>query len=87
MPSAVRADKGWNQTIVRTERGDELMELAQKKRVLEFRDVPEVNLERLKKASVNKKRNGVRNIVALTGGKGDLSYLTPSAELFAGLID
>ena len=80
-------DKGWNQTIVRTEKGAALLELARIKGVLEFREVPEFNLERLKKASVGKKRTGVGNIVSLTGDPGNLQYLTPSVGMFAGLMD
>ena len=37
------------------------MEMAQEKGILEFIDVPEGNLERLKKAALNKKRTGGRN--------------------------
>jgi coenzyme F420 hydrogenase subunit beta len=79
-------DKGWNQTIVRTEKGAALLELARLQGVLEFRDVPEGNLERLRKASLNKKRTGVKNIAAQTGSMDDLGYLTPSAELYKGLL-
>ena len=78
-------DKGWNQTIVRTQKGAELLGIARNKGVLEFKDVPEGNLERLKKASLNKKRTGIANIVALTGDRENLGYLAPSAEMFASL--
>lgn len=80
-------DRGWNQTIVRTEKGAALLELARETGVLEFKEVPETNLDKLKKASLGKKRSGVRNIAALTGGKDDLAYLAPSAELFSALLD
>jgi coenzyme F420 hydrogenase subunit beta len=45
----------WNQVIVRTARGRELLELARGKGVLEFKEVPAGNLEKLKAASLNKK--------------------------------
>jgi coenzyme F420 hydrogenase subunit beta len=48
--------RSWNQVIVRTERGLDLLEAARRRGVLEFRDVPEGNLERLKAASMGKKR-------------------------------
>lgn len=80
-------DKGWNQVIVRTEKGAALLDLARKKGVLEFMDVPEANLERLKKASLNKKRTGIANIAALTGSRRDLGYLSPSAKLFEGIAE
>ena len=75
-------DKGWNQVIVRTERGQRLLELAREKGVLEFRETPETGLEKLKGASLGKKRTGVRNLREHTGGLG---YLEPSAALFEGL--
>lgn len=78
-------DKGWNQTIIRTEQGKRLLEKARTKGVLEFKEAPPGALAKLKGASLSKKRSGVRNIRALTGRPGDLSYLTPSAGLFAGL--
>lgn len=80
-------DKGWNQVIVRSDKGASLLELARLKGVLEFREVPAFNLDRLKKASINKKRMGIENIIALTGDRRDLQYLTPSAEMFKGLMD
>ncbi len=46
----------WNQVIVRTKRGGDLLELARRRGVLEFRDVPEGNLEKLKAAALGKKR-------------------------------
>jgi hypothetical protein len=42
--------------LVRTERGMELLELARSRGVLEFRAVPEGNLEKLEAASLGKKR-------------------------------
>ncbi len=48
-------DKEWNQVIVRTEKGQRLLDLARERGVLEFKEVPEGNLEKLKKASQNKK--------------------------------
>lgn len=78
-------DKGWNQVIVRTEKGMKLLELAREKGVLEFKDVPETGLDKLKKASLGKKRTGVKNLCELTGSENDLGYLNPSIELFQGL--
>ncbi len=75
-------DKGWNQVIIRTEKGQRLLDLARKKGVLEFKDPSAGGLEKLKGASMGKKRTGVKNLQALTGGLG---YLEPSAALFQGL--
>ena len=78
-------DKGWNQVIVRSEKGMKLLELAREKGVLEFKDIPETGLNKLKNASMGKKRTGVRNLRQLTGKEEDLGYLNPSAELFKNL--
>jgi coenzyme F420 hydrogenase subunit beta len=56
LPEGWEEARFWNQVIVRTKRGGDLMELARSKGVLEFREVPAGNLEKLKAASMNKKR-------------------------------
>lgn len=78
-------DKGWNQVIVRSEKGRQLLELARRKGVLEFKEVPEGGLEKLKGASLGKKRTGVRNLRQLSGDEEDLGYLNPCKELFQAL--
>ncbi len=55
LPEGWKEAKSWNQVIVRTSKGQKLIEIAREKGILEFRDVPEGNLGRLKKASLNKK--------------------------------
>lgn len=78
-------DKGWNQVIVRSEKGEQLLNLAREKGVLEFKDPMEGGLEKLKKASQGKKRTAVKNLRQLTGSPEDLGYLNPSRELFKDL--
>ncbi len=78
-------DKGWNQVIVRSEKGAQLLELAREQGVLEFKDVPETGLDKLKGASMGKRRTGIRNLRQLTGSETDLGYLSPSAALFENL--
>jgi coenzyme F420 hydrogenase subunit beta len=56
LPGGWDEARHWNQVIVRTARGAELLELARRRGVLEFREVPAGNLERLKAASLRKKR-------------------------------
>ena len=75
-------DKHWNQLIVRTEKGQKLLDLAREKGVLECREVPETGLDKLKGASLGKKRTGAKHLRERTG---DLGYLEPSAALFEGL--
>jgi coenzyme F420 hydrogenase subunit beta len=59
LPEGWETARSWNQVIVRTRRGLDLLELARRRRVLEFREVPEGNLEKLKAASLNKKKAAV----------------------------
>ncbi len=75
-------DKGWNQVIVRSEKGQRLLDLAREKGVLEFKEAMEGGLDKLRKASQGKKRTAVRNLRQLTGDPEDLGYLNPSKELF-----
>lgn len=58
LPEGWDTARFWNQVIVRTERGADLLDLARRRGVLEFRDVPKGNLEKLKAASLSKKRKG-----------------------------
>jgi coenzyme F420 hydrogenase subunit beta len=79
-------DQGWNQLLVRTARGEELVELARKTGVLEFKEVPAGNLDKLRRASLGKKRTGVRNLTEKSGSPDDLGYLNPSAALLRKLL-
>ncbi|MBU4372124.1 MAG: Coenzyme F420 hydrogenase/dehydrogenase, beta subunit C-terminal domain [Proteobacteria bacterium] len=56
LPEGWEAARSWNQVIVRTKRGMDLLELARRRGVLEFRDPPAENLEKLKAASLGKKK-------------------------------
>jgi coenzyme F420 hydrogenase subunit beta len=69
LPEGWEEARFWNQVIVRTETGQKLMALAQNKGVLEFREVPEGNLDRLKKASLSKKRAGAEKLETLCSKK------------------
>jgi coenzyme F420 hydrogenase subunit beta len=59
LPEGWEEARMWNQTVVRSEEGKKLMALARKQGVLEFREVPEGNLKKLKEASLNKKKNAI----------------------------
>jgi coenzyme F420 hydrogenase subunit beta len=74
-PEGWAVDKGWNQVIVRSDTGQALLELARTRGILEFKPVPEGNLEKLKAASMNKKKNCVRHLSEKTGDPGELIYL------------
>ncbi|UCF82958.1 MAG: Coenzyme F420 hydrogenase/dehydrogenase, beta subunit C-terminal domain [Desulfobacteraceae bacterium] len=75
LPEDWEVARSWNQLIVRTQIGHELMELARSRGTLEFRDVPEENLDKLKKASMNKKSMAVKNLAEKSGSSGNLLYL------------
>jgi coenzyme F420 hydrogenase subunit beta len=75
LPEGWGEARHWNQILVRTREGEELLALAKTRGVLEFRDVPEGNLDRLKQASMNKKRAAIRNLVKRSGSEEDLIYL------------
>ncbi|MFA5324113.1 MAG: Coenzyme F420 hydrogenase/dehydrogenase, beta subunit C-terminal domain, partial [Smithella sp.] len=65
----------WNQLIVRTERGKDLVDLAVKRGVLEIREAPVECLRELKEAAVKKKKGALRNIIQKTGSAKNLLYL------------
>ncbi len=65
----------WNQLIVRTEKGRELVELAVKKGVLEIREAPAESLKELKDAAVRKKKEALKNIIRKSGSTKNLLYL------------
>jgi coenzyme F420 hydrogenase subunit beta len=87
LPEGWDEAKSWNQIIVRTDIGDKLIELAKKRRVLEFRSVPEGNLDRLKQAALEKKKRAVMNLAKKSGNNQDLIYLDytdPDFSRFVG---
>jgi len=76
-------DRKWNQIIVRSARGEELLELARRRGVLEFRDPPATALDKLKGASLGKKRTAVRTLREIGEGLG---YLEPVREELESLL-
>jgi coenzyme F420 hydrogenase subunit beta len=74
-PEGWEVARGWNQVIVRTPAGQELLELARSRGLLEFREMPDGNLERLKRASWKKKKTGIRHLTEMSGSPKDLLYL------------
>jgi coenzyme F420 hydrogenase subunit beta len=85
LPEGWEVARSWNQVIVRTQIGHELMELARSRGALEFRDVPEENLDKLKKASMNKKRMAVKNLSEKSGSPVNLLYLDSNDPVFRTL--
>jgi len=75
LPEGWDQAKHWNQVIARTDLGIDLINLAKKKNILEFREVPAGALEKVKEASVKKKQTAVKNLQAKTQNKDDLIYI------------
>jgi coenzyme F420 hydrogenase subunit beta len=65
----------WNQLIVRTAKGKELVELAVKSGALEIREASAESLQELKKAAMEKKNTALRNIIRKSGSAKNLLYL------------
>lgn len=80
-PEGWEVDRGWNQVLVRTEKGQALLDLARAKGVLEFKEVPPENLNKLKAASLGKKNTCVAQLEAVSGSKDDLIYTEREAVL------
>jgi coenzyme F420 hydrogenase subunit beta len=74
-------DRGWNQVLVRTEKGQELLDLARSKGVLDFKEVPPENLDKLKAASLGKKNTCIAQLEEVSGRKDDLIYTRREAVL------
>ena len=65
----------WNQLIVRTAKGRELVELAVKRGILEVREATVGSLKELKDAAVRKKKEALKNIIQKSGSIKNLLYL------------
>lgn len=74
-PEGWEVDKGWNHVIVRSEAGHQLLDLARAKGVLEFKEAPEGNLEKIKKAAQGKKAACMENLRAKFGDGSESIYI------------
>jgi len=72
---AADEQSGWNQLIIRSGRGRDLIDLAVKRGVLEIREAPAESLHELKAAAVEKKKNALKNIIRKSGSAKRLLYL------------
>jgi len=78
---AVEGIPGWNTVILRTAKGQELLEQARKAGMIEVTDIPRANLKHLQEASLLKKKRALENIVKRTGSKENLLYLRGAEAL------
>jgi len=77
---------GWNNVIIRTKAGAELMDIARKKGAVETQPIPIESLTHLKKVALNKKKRALSNIIAKTGDKKNLLYLGLSESMVNELL-
>jgi coenzyme F420 hydrogenase subunit beta len=87
LPEDWEVARSWNQVIVMTQIGHKLMKIARSRGTLEFRDVPKENLDKLKMASMNKKRMAVKNLSLKSGSSGNLLYLDSRDPVFRTLFE
>ncbi|MBU1206199.1 MAG: Coenzyme F420 hydrogenase/dehydrogenase, beta subunit C-terminal domain [Proteobacteria bacterium] len=87
LPEGWKVARGWNQVLVRTQIGQELIDLARSRGLLELRDIPEGNWEKLQRASVNKKRAAIQNLVQRSGSSQDLLYLDYQDPLLRNFME
>ena len=64
----------------------EIVEGAEKKGLIEIREIPKENLTRLERASLSKKRRALDRIIQKTGSVDDLLYLKLQAEIARQLL-
>jgi len=79
--------RGWNQIIVRSERGRQLLELAVAGGALEIREAPMSSLQNLKNAAADKKRKALKNIVEKSHSVNDLLYLKSDDPVVKRYLD
>jgi coenzyme F420 hydrogenase subunit beta len=78
---SVEGTEGWNTVIVRTRRGEDIVDIMKKKGVIEVNQLPADSISHLKEASLNKKARAIKEIVKKTGDKDNLLYLGIAKEV------
>ncbi|MBW2076379.1 MAG: Coenzyme F420 hydrogenase/dehydrogenase, beta subunit C-terminal domain [Deltaproteobacteria bacterium] len=79
--------KGWNTVILRTKVGAEILDIAKGRNAIEIQPIPDESLANLKRASLDKKKRALKNIISMTGGVDDLLYLGISQHLKEMLLE
>jgi len=79
--------KGWNTVIIRTKAGAEILEIAKSRHAIETQQIPNESLENLKRASLNKKKRALQNIISMTGTEKDVLYLGISQNVISTLLE
>jgi coenzyme F420 hydrogenase subunit beta len=73
--------EGWNTVIVRSRRGEGIVDSAKKKGLIEVKPLAAAGLSHLKEASLHKKSRAVKEIVKKTGDKDNLLFLSLPQEV------
>lgn len=81
------ANKGWDAVIVRTEAGEKAFDAAVKSGAIEVKPLPQESIDAEMKASRDKKKRALRNIVEKTGDRMDLMYLDMPRTLVDTLLE
>jgi len=77
--------KEWNTVIVRTQAGADIIQRAREKGAIEVQPLPEESLAIEKKASLDKKKRAIKNILAKSGDGKNLLYFGIPETLVAKL--
>lgn len=75
LPQGWDEARHWNQTVVRSQAGQELVDGAGEAGVLILEEPPDGALDKLKAAAAGKKRTARQNLTELSGNSEDLIYL------------
>ncbi|EFK09148.1 coenzyme F420 hydrogenase/dehydrogenase, beta subunit C-terminal domain protein [delta proteobacterium NaphS2] len=75
LPGGWDEARHWNQTVVRSQMGEDLLERANAAGILTLQEPPEGALEKLKTAAAGKKRTALKNLAQLSKNPDDLLYL------------
>lgn len=87
LPEEWETARTWNQVIVRTKTGQDIIKLARDKGVLEFREVSAGILADLKTAARAKKKTSLGKIIEKTGDPGDLIYVDRQDPVIKQILD
>ncbi|HAL46137.1 MAG: hypothetical protein FI707_15060 [SAR202 cluster bacterium] len=78
---------GWNTVLVRTERGEKLLQQAVDSGILEVQDLPEASLEHLKMASTNKRTRAFQRLSEQSGNPEELGHLRMTSQAAHRVLD
>jgi coenzyme F420 hydrogenase subunit beta len=75
LPQGWQEARHWNQTVIRSQAGQDLVERASRAGILTLREPPAGALEKLKAAAAGKKRAARESLIQLSDNPDDLLYL------------